>query len=267
MKTPIIIALLSILAIGCKKDFPLNPESDDSLKAHLASFGTKRLSTLHHAFFSRTENSLNVSLDQKNTVFITPRMTGEQEVGLYVSDSLSKPDSLGFYKKVQRLDVADYESLLIRLHIKNPHRKRLYRMVVTTPDSFYLSKVLLYDPNARPTKAMDPASVKVTVFTNGRALFEWTPRDNAGVSGTFVKNCFTLAGPDGKGFCGVITSSRQFRFFDLRNVLLNISADFEDPRLVLGAKYQVEIFTINDADQASFYGKFFFVADTNEVVL
>lgn len=190
------------------------------------------------------------------SVFYYP-LPGASEYRYFETDDLSAdPDDFSLFKEQVLEDRPVFNGYLRRfLHIPTP-KDTWGRVVYFTPDSLHISNAIRLKEQSKPTE-FAPQNVSIDLSTPTEPVFSWQ-------EGRTPENAIyfqVISTEAGDLISGTYTYEKQFQFYDLSNVVLNIRDITPPPTLLPGNTYNFTLMGVSEDNWVNLIVDSLFVAE------
>lgn len=190
------------------------------------------------------------------SVFYYP-IPGASEYKYFETDDLNaNPDDFSAYKEKILEDRPVFNGYLRRF-LNTPSDSEAWgRVVYFTPDSIHISNAIRLKELTKPSE-FAPQNVQIDLSTPTEPLFSWE-------DGRTAENAIyfqVVSSEAGDLISGTYTFEKNFRFYDLSNVVLNIRDVTPAPTLTPGSTYNFTLMGVSEDNWVNLIADSTFVAE------
>lgn len=243
-----LLFLISILALACN-------DGDDPQVQNFQEYLDEQVGLTQHneliacaaggqvGFLEDAEKPLNM--------FLKPHWKGIKELKYFVSSS-ADIDSSDFsqYKEQseQAIDVAG--GFLKRFPLEKPTDDFWAIVSYIAEDTLWHCKPVKYKMNSKPSEFLDP-NIQVDQSSKLEPSFSWA-------EGSIDENIIffqLLTEKGGETICGTYTTDTNFKFYDLSNVVLNVTHPDMMPSLEENKEYELVLMGVSNDNWVNLISK------------
>lgn len=227
--------VLGIGLVGCETDVPV--ANDPELRKTLPYYVQQRTAypysdQLIACAAGGRKFAQNDNFERPVSIFYLPK-EGAIDIRYWETDSIGvHPDSLKYYKEKSLEQLPVFGGFLGRFTRPNPGKEIWCRISYLTADSLHVSNAIRIKLPEEPT-LVAPGLVNITEVNAGAPIFSWEEDPSA----ENVIYFQVISDRFGKLLTGTYTFDRNWQFYNLNNVVINVNDIYSNPQLVPGENY------------------------------
>lgn len=228
-----------ILNTSCEED-PLLCTDENSLACFIQENQDRSLSKNLIACAAGGEKSLLDNPDLPVSVYFYPIPTASEYRYFETKDLSADPEDFGAFSEVLLEDRPVFNGYLRRFLRTTTTEDTWGRVVYFTPDSIHVSNAIRLKYGTKPTE-FAPEKLSIDLNSPTEPVFSWE-------DGLVNENAIyfqVIATETGDLVSGTYTYDKQFRFYDLNNVVLNIRDVSPTPNLIPGNTYSFTLMGVS----------------------
>lgn len=228
------LVLLSLLIISCNDD--ADPSSE-ILSSYISANANLELAEVIACAGGREEGLIGTA-DFPTDVFFYP-VVGATDFRYYESLDIDNPDDLTAYTRVELDDDPIFNGYLRKFNNVAFEGERFGIVTYVTPDSLHKSNPIRLKTSIKPTE-VNPSLVDIDI-DGVNPTFDWQD-DLIDENAIYFQ---VISDTDGNLISGTYTFETNFTFYDLENVVLNITDPSISPMLDPDTEYNFTMMAVS----------------------